>query len=132
MADFSRPEYASYVQLCRELGRESECPMCSGYGKIAHDKEAGGEYAFVRCLLCQGLGKLYPTLADWLEMLEEAGVTGEVIMRCPNDPHCYRASSPSPYVKEEGHAYTREKAVARLYVALTRSPADPAPPSAAR
>src|SRR5437016_513917 len=72
MPDFSSEAYASYVKLCRELGQEFECHMCSGYGKVAHDKEIGGEYAFVRCPLCQGLGQLYPTLTDWLEMLEAA------------------------------------------------------------
>ncbi len=128
MADFSRPEYASYVQLCRELGRESECPMCSGYGKIAHDKEAGGEYAFVRCLLCQGLGKLYPTLADWLEMLEEAGHPDIGFLLLVSGWTTHEADS---RYWPRGFS-TREEAAARLYVAITRSPADPAPPSAAR
>ncbi|PZR71774.1 MAG: hypothetical protein DLM66_00100 [Candidatus Dormiibacter spiritus] len=130
MADFSRPEYASYVQLCRELRLERTLTNGDWYyvedGRVHVIVYKKSPYpASARAIWL-------PTLSDWLEMLEEAGITSVGFDR--DDSKIWIVGEddrPFPEARI-GVASTREEAAARLSMAVRKpsaEPTDPAPES---
>lgn len=148
MADFSRPEYASYLEFARDVAVERIPQDGDYYVEFCGDRKPivkGPITAFGWRVSpwpdVQEYGCSFywlPTLADWLERLDEVGAFW---VRLETQDH-YRDSRPEIlFLAEAGlrsrqrrshFGPTREEAAARLYVAVTRSPADPAPPPAAR
>jgi hypothetical protein len=135
VSDFSRPEYASYVQLCRELDvnpREAGRRWQIGDWKIDHETGEVG-------LLTKADPSWYdyywlPSLADWLEMLAAAGYSALLIYRHLADDDAlgtyvgyeamvatdasFAPGELGPNTEGPTVAPTREEAAARLWSAL--------------
>jgi hypothetical protein len=134
VSDFSRPEYASYIALCRDLklGHPwqpfDQC-INDGYDDIitiptyitpGEAAFGSAEYAHLTWL---------PTLSDWLEMLHKAGVfefsagIGRDLshwMSVRQRILSKNVEIRSEYWSGSVSAPTREEAAARLWVAVTK------------
>lgn len=126
MPDFSRPEYASYVQLCREL----RVPRVLANGDW-YNVENGPVYVTVYKSPYPASSRAIwlPSLADWLEMLEEAGITSVGFDRDDSKTWIVGEDDrPFPEARI-GVASTREEAAGRLWMQLTRPSTEPTGPA---
>lgn len=148
MPDFSAPEYASYVALCRELRLRREFqegdivwvdledgPETIGISIVsARDAETGVKSGADFTWL--------PQLADWLEMLQENGIAWMVLGRRRGSTHYRRrpdgsydmvgkdssgyvirpsrgVGDPDAWEEETGQYQTLEETAARLWMKVT-------------
>ena len=115
MSDFSRPEYKSYIELCRELALPREWqngdqvidPYEIKYElgpSLLQDYDLIHQDSIKECIWL-------PSLSDWLDMLEEAGE--DFIAICPG----YEIFvNDGMGVEKVAIAPTREEAAARLWM----------------
>lgn len=129
MPDFTRPEYQSYIALCRKLSLEHEWQegdhLWTPGGMVGVREDVyvyhgpGTDLAHRDGLIRVWL----PQLADWLDMLEEAG-HDQVEFR-PWGTGRYQVMLYAAGREEHGPP-TREEAIGRLAVAVgaVKVPAD--------
>lgn len=120
---FATPEYASYVQLCRELRLEREFDDGDYYTAPVPVSVIAPEGFEV--LIWVGLFRLphatedciwLPRLDQWLATLEEAGVKALAFIGIPGEEGWICQPYTEPH---EGRGPTREEACARLWMAVT-------------
>src|SRR6266568_7015509 len=131
MPDFSKAKYASYIQLCRELrlkrpGQAGDWFQFYDLGVDPPetvleliDKHPGTPW-WGEQFSDEGEAIWLPTLADWLEMLEVAGVLSVELSGAWNEDYengtrCYIAT----WRTRDAIGSTREEAAARLWLDLS-------------
>lgn len=135
MSDFSRPEYASYVALCRELALARIIRFGDWYelaGAVSCSVENWEGHSTNEALVW------LPSLSDWLEMLETVSVRAIELRYWTSDvggpdgfpqgflltgtPSSLRQAGPGqpwlPQPTRTVDAPTREEAAARLWMAV--------------
>lgn len=113
MPSYSGTQYLPYVALCLELGRHRDCDLCNG---------SGGRGA--PCPACQGRGWHVPSLADWLDLIQEADSTSAEVGFTYQPGASKPWTAGTPFTHSDGFIYsgegaTREEAAARLWMRLT-------------
>lgn len=123
MSDFSRPEYASYVALCRELELERQFREGDWFGRLfaagdmapfLFSDETWG-YADRPARVPNRHGDTFwlPSLSDWMEMLSASGHDDVRIWKRSLGGYV-AVGYQGPIASVEGP--TREEACARLWI----------------
>jgi hypothetical protein len=122
MSDFSQPEYASYVALCRELKLEREFQDGDLIWRKGEIADTGRWYELYSADIRRGsaFGSWLPTLSDWLEMLEGAGIETVMVNHEAIGGSWVGEQEYTMGESRVAYAPTREEAAARLWMAVTK------------